>query len=189
MRLATAFENLTGTDISDASATILPFRLHADSTEHARRRSFPRPCYVALYPIVLSLAIWPRLGVLMMLCGKWGAKHVPTDKLSLHGAHGCKPFTEINPDLMRNPGLPMLMGLRSSSGGWGCSCFPGILTLVHFKAHTQPGTGGHTLQFPPCRSCCGSQGDIDSNPAANISQIGYQALLDHAPLARLRRIK
>ena len=179
--LGTAFEKLTGKDIYDALRDDLATPLQMQDFDQARQKKVIYPDHAhPLYPMWLSTRDLARLGVLMMLDGKWGDKQVADGSFLTWSTWLVTPFTEINPTLMRNPGLPMRWGYGRLWWVWDAPAFPGNTYIGPFQgAYTAMGTGGQYITiFPMIDLVVVHKVDIDSNPAANISQLGYQAILD-----------
>jgi CubicO group peptidase (beta-lactamase class C family) len=128
----------------------------------------------------LSTRDLARLGLLMSYQGKWGDKQVADGGFLSWSTSLVTPFSEINPTPMRNAGMPMRWGYGRLWWVWDAPVFPGNTYDGPFQgAYTAMGTGGQFITiFPMIDLVVVHKVDIDSNPAANISQLGYQAILD-----------
>ena len=86
----------------------------------------------------------------MMLGGKWGDKQVADGSFLTWSTWLVTPFTEINPTLMRNPGLPMRWGYGRLWWVWDAPAFPGNTYIGPFQgAYTAMGTGGQYITIFP----------------------------------------
>ena len=179
--LGTLFERLTGKDIYDALRDDLAIPLQMQDFDRGRQKKAVDPDHAhPLYPMWLSTRDMARIGLLMISSGKWGGKQLADAGFLSWSTSIVTPFSEINPTLMRNTGLPGRWGYGRLWWVWDAPIYPGNIYIGPYQgAYTAMGTGGQFITvFPMIDLVVAHKVDIDADPVANISQLGYQVALD-----------
>jgi hypothetical protein len=179
--LGTLFEKLTDKNIYDALRDDLAIPLQMQDFDRDRQKKTVYPDHAhPLYPMWLSTRDMARIGLLMISSGKWGGKQLADAGFLSWSTSIVTPFSEINPTLMRNAGLPQRWGYGRLWWVWDAPVFPGNIYIGPYQgAYTAMGTGGQYITvFPMIDLVVVHKVDIDADHAANMSQLGYQVALD-----------
>jgi CubicO group peptidase (beta-lactamase class C family) len=179
--LGTAFEKLTHKDIYKALQDDLARPLALQDFDLARQHKNFDPVSVhPEYAMYLSTRDLARLGLLMLYKGRWAGKQLLDPGLLDASTTLVTPFAEINPTGMRVAGLPARWGYGALWWVWDAPVFPGNTYNGPYQgAYSAMGSGGQFLTvFPMLDLVVVHKVDIDANPRAAISSLGYQAILD-----------
>jgi len=179
--LGTLFEKLTGKNIYDALRDDLAIPLQMQDFDRARQKKPVDPDHAHPgYPMWLSTRDMARIGVLMISGGRWGGKNLADASFLGWSTSLVTPFSEINPIFMHNAALPARWGYGRLWWVWDAPVYPGDVSIGPYQgAYSAMGTGGQFITvFPMMDLVVVHKVDIDVDAAANMSQLGYQAVLD-----------
>ncbi len=179
--LGDLFEKLTRKNIYDALRDDLAVPLGMQDFDRARQKKTTYPDHAhPLYPMWLSTRDMARLGTLMLMHGRWGSKQIASADLLGWSTSLVTPSAELNPTPFRTAGFPTRWGYGRLWWVWDAPFYPGNSFMGPFQgAFSAMGTGGQFITvFPAMDLVIAHKVDIDADPAANISPLGFDAALD-----------
>lgn len=175
-----AFEKLTQKNVYDALQTDLsaPIGLQDYDAAQQKKITGADPLHLQ-YAMYLSTRDMARLGLLMLRWGVWNGKQiVPADWIR-YSTSLVTPFDEINPTGLRIRGRPERWGYGVMWWVWDAPVFPGTIYNGPLQgAYSAMGSGGQYITVIPFEDMViVHKVDIDKDYRANISPLGYDAIL------------
>jgi hypothetical protein len=178
--LGTAIEKLTHKDIYDLLGDDLGIPLAMQDFDRARQKKPVDPDHAHPgYPMWLSTRDMARIGQLMISHGFWGTKSLADRNILDWSTTLVTPPGQINPFGMRNVGMPARWGYGRLWWVWDDPVYPGGTFAGPFQgSYSAMGTGGQFITvFPFADLVVAHKVDIDANPSASISGLGWDAIL------------
>ena len=175
----TAFEKLTGKSVYDTLESDLAKPIGMQDYDPKAQKKIPTVSVHPEYAMYLSTRDMARLGQLMLRWGLWNGKQiVPADWIR-YTTNIVTPFDEINPTSLRVRGRPDRWGYGVLWWVWDAPVFPGSIYNGPLQgAYSAMGSGGQYITVIPFEDMViVHKVDIDKDYRANISPIGFDAIL------------
>jgi CubicO group peptidase (beta-lactamase class C family) len=185
----TAFEKLTGKTIYQALADDLAGPIGMQDYDPAKQGKVPSPGSVhPEYVMRLSARDLARVGLLMSRFGKWGDRQVVPSEWVLYSTSLITPFARVHPDGLSVGGQPDRWGYGVMWWVWEEPVFPGGGAMGPLQgAYTAQGANGQFVTVLPAEGMVIAHTvDFEANGRAEVSAVGYDAVLAMAINARCR---